>query len=79
MGTHQVVPVRQQHLCQPYTSGFGIGLFQEMREAGTDDRLETVYDLENTALQHLQERQERVMLLIEGLGEEDIQALTQEL
>ena len=52
-------------------------IHQQMRETGTDDRLEAVYDMENIALQRLQERQERVMLLIEGLGEEDITALSQ--
>jgi len=49
---------------------------QQMGEAGTEDRLEAVYDLENVALERLQERQERVMLLIEGLREEDIAALS---
>ena len=47
-----------------------------MGEAGTEDRLDAVYDMENVALERLQERQERVMLLIEGLGEEDISVLS---
>lgn len=33
--------------------------------------------MENLALQRLQERQERVMSLIEGLSEEDLTALAQ--
>jgi hypothetical protein len=52
-------------------------MHQQMGETGTDDRLEAVYDMENVALQRLQERQERVMLLVEGLGGEDIAALSQ--
>ncbi|HEY7492451.1 MAG TPA: hypothetical protein VIH59_15245 [Candidatus Tectomicrobia bacterium] len=50
---------------------------QQMNESGTDDRLEAIYALENIALQRLQERQEHVLLLIEGLGEDDIVALSQ--
>jgi hypothetical protein len=50
---------------------------QQMRESRTEDRLDAVYDMENLALQHLQERQERVMLLVEGLSEADITALSQ--
>src|ERR671935_427868 len=42
-------------------------MHQQMRETGTDDRLDAVYEMENIALQRLQERQERVLLLIEGL------------
>ena len=52
-------------------------LHQQMGETGTDDRLDAVYEMENIALQRLQERQERVMLLIEGLGEEESTALSQ--
>ena len=48
---------------------------QQMGESGTDDRLEAVYALENIALQRLQERQEHVLLLLEGLGEDEIAAL----
>jgi hypothetical protein len=32
--------------------------------------------MENVALERLQERQERVTLLVEGLGEEDISVLS---
>jgi hypothetical protein len=49
----------------------------QMGESRTEDRLDAVYEMENLALQRLQERQERVMLLIEGLSEEDITALAQ--
>jgi hypothetical protein len=52
-------------------------MHQQMGETGTDDRLDAIYDMENVALQRLQERQERVMLLIEGLEEDDIAALSQ--
>ena len=48
----------------------------QMAESGTEDRLDAVYEMENVALERLQERQERVMLLVEGLGEEDITALS---
>jgi len=48
----------------------------QMGEAGTEDRLDAVYAMEDTALERLQERQERVMLLIEGLREEDISVLS---
>jgi hypothetical protein len=48
----------------------------QMAEIGTEDRLEAVYEMENVALERLQERQERVMLLVEGLGEEDISVLS---
>ena len=34
------------------------------------------YAMENVALERLQERQERVMLLVEALGEEDISVLS---
>jgi hypothetical protein len=51
-------------------------LRQQMGEAGTEDRLDAVYAMENVALERLQERQERVMLLVEGLREEDISALS---
>jgi hypothetical protein len=44
----------------------------QMAETGMEDRLEAVYEMENVSLERLQERQERVMLLVEGLGEEDI-------
>jgi len=47
-----------------------------MGEAGTEDRLDAIYDMENVALERLQERQERVMLLVEGLRKEDITALS---
>src|SRR5215217_571460 len=47
-----------------------------MAELGTEDRLEAVYDMENVALERLQERQEHVMLLVEGLGEEDLSVLS---
>ena len=47
-----------------------------MAEIGTEDRLDAVYEMENVALERLQERQERVMLLVEGLGEEDISVLS---
>ena len=50
---------------------------QQRGESGTDDRLEALYALENVALQRLQERQEHVLLLVEGLGEDDIAALAQ--
>jgi hypothetical protein len=49
----------------------------QMSESGTDDRLEAIYALENVALQRLQERQEHVLLLVEGLAEDDIAALSQ--
>ena len=49
---------------------------QQMGEAGTEDRLDAVYDMENVALERLQERQARVMLLVEGLRKEDITALS---
>jgi hypothetical protein len=48
----------------------------QMAEIGTEDRLEAVYEMENVALERLLERQERVMLLVEGLGEEDISVLS---
>ena len=48
----------------------------QMTESGTEDRLDAVYAMENVALERLQERQERVMLLIEALGEEDISVLS---
>jgi hypothetical protein len=48
----------------------------QMAEIGTEDRLDAVYDMENVALEYLQERQERVMLLVEGLREEDIAVLS---
>jgi hypothetical protein len=51
-------------------------IHQQMGEAGTEDRLDAVYEMENVALERLQERQERVMLLLEGLGEEDISVLS---
>jgi hypothetical protein len=47
-----------------------------MAESGTEDRLDAVYAMENVALERLQERQERVMLLVEALGEEDISVLS---
>ena len=47
-----------------------------MAELGTEDRLEAVYEMESVALERLQERQERVMLLVEGLGEEDLSVLS---
>jgi hypothetical protein len=47
-----------------------------MAESGTEDRLEAVYEMESVALERLQERQERVMLLVEGLREEDISVLS---
>jgi hypothetical protein len=47
---------------------------RQMDETGVD-RLEAVYNMESVALQRLQERQERVMLFVEGLGEQDIQSL----
>ena len=46
-----------------------------MEESGTEDRLEAVYALENVALERLQERQEHVLLLVDGLGEDEIAAL----
>jgi hypothetical protein len=49
---------------------------QQMGESGTEDRLEAVYALENVALGRLQERQEHVLLLVEGLGEDEIAALS---
>jgi hypothetical protein len=49
---------------------------QQMDETGTD-RLEAIYDMESVALQRLQERQERVMLLVEGLRGQDMRALSQ--
>ena len=48
----------------------------QMAEIGTEDRLNAVYEMENVALERLQERQERVMLLVEGLGEEDLSILS---
>jgi hypothetical protein len=48
----------------------------QMAESGTEDRLDAVYAMENVAMERLQERQERVMLLVEGLGEADISALS---
>ena len=48
----------------------------QMAESGTEDRLDAVYEMENVALERLQERQERVTLLVEGLGEEDISVLS---
>ena len=48
----------------------------QMAEIGTEDRLDAVYEMENVALERLQERQERVTLLVEGLGEEDISVLS---
>jgi len=39
-----------------------------MAESGTEDRLDAVFAMENVALERLQERQERVMLLVQ-LGE----------
>jgi hypothetical protein len=48
----------------------------QMGDTG-EDRLEAIYHMENVALQRLQERQERVTLLIEGLTEEDSTALSQ--
>ena len=48
----------------------------QMAELGTEDRLDAVYEMENVALERLQERQERVMLLVEGLREEDITAFS---
>lgn len=47
----------------------------QMDDTGVD-RLEAVYDMENEALARLQERQERVMLLVEGLAEEDAKLLS---
>ena len=51
-------------------------LRKQIGEVGKEDRLDAVYDMENIALERLQERQERVMLLVEGLREEDISALS---
>ena len=51
-------------------------MHQQMGEAGTEDRLDAIYDMENVALERLQERQERVMLLVEGLRKEDITTLS---
>jgi hypothetical protein len=48
----------------------------QMAESGTEDRLDAVYAMENVALERRQERQERVMLLVEALGEEDISVLS---
>ena len=48
----------------------------QMAELGTEDRLDAVYEMENVALERLQERQERVMLLVEGLSEKDLMALS---
>lgn len=48
----------------------------QMAESGTEDRLDAVFAMENVALERLQERQERVMLLVEALGEEDISVLS---
>jgi hypothetical protein len=48
-----------------------------MDESGTEDRLEAIYALETVALQRLQERQEQVMLVVKGLGEDEITALSQ--
>jgi hypothetical protein len=44
---------------------------EHMDETGSD-RLEAVYYLESLTLQRLQERQECVMLLLEGLTDEDM-------
>ena len=49
----------------------------QMDESGTEDRLEAIYALETVVLQRLQERQEQVMLVVEGLGEDEIAALSQ--
>ena len=49
---------------------------RQMGEAGTEDRLDAVYGMENVALERLQERQEHVTLLIEGLGEEALSVLS---
>jgi hypothetical protein len=51
-------------------------IHKQMDDTGTD-RLEAVYNMESVALQRLQERQERVMLLVEGLGEQDMKMLSQ--
>jgi hypothetical protein len=48
----------------------------QMAESGTEDRLDAVFAMENVALERLQERQERVMLLVEELREEDISVLS---
>src|SRR2546423_15461026 len=37
----------------------------QMAESGTEDRLDAVFAMENVALERLQERQERVLLLVE--------------
>jgi hypothetical protein len=47
-----------------------------MAEIGTEDRLDAVYEMENVALERLQEWQERVTLLVEGLGEEELSVLS---
>jgi hypothetical protein len=47
-----------------------------MNDTG-EDRLEAVYHMEDVALERLQERQERVLLLIERLREEDSTVLSQ--
>jgi hypothetical protein len=49
-------------------------IHKQMDETGID-RLEAVYAMESVALQRLQERQERVMLLVERFGEQDMQTL----
>jgi hypothetical protein len=51
-------------------------IHQQMDDTGVD-RLEAVYSMESVTLQRLQERQERLMLLVEGLEEQDTQSLTQ--
>ena len=48
----------------------------QMAEIGTEDRLDAVYEMETIALERLQERQERVTLLVKGLGEEEISVLS---
>jgi hypothetical protein len=48
---------------------------QYAAETGIEDRLEGVYEMETVALERLQERQERVLLLVEDLSEEAITAL----
>jgi hypothetical protein len=51
-------------------------LGQYADDTGTEDRLEGVYEMETVALERLQERQERVLLLVESLSEEELTALT---
>jgi hypothetical protein len=51
-------------------------MHKQMDDTGSD-RLEALYDMESIALQRLQARQERVLLLLEGLEDEDMAQLSE--